>query len=126
MKVKVNGVDRFPGLRKEIIKEARREIFEQKKILDNDFDAAVLWTLHRAFGFGAKRLRRFYDAFLAEYDLLREFYTGTDADGNAVNDGVVSYACRDHLKRIGVDIEEWNQSTRRKEANRNGHHEDGK
>ena len=114
MKVNVNGMNRYPKLRKEIVREARRELFEQKKILGNDFDAAVLWTLHQAFGFGAKRLRRFYDAFLAEYDRLREFYTGTDADGNEVLDGTVSFACRENLKRIGVDIAEWNEHIGRK------------
>lgn len=127
MKVNVKGIDRFPGLRQEILKEARREVFEQKRCLDDDFDAAVLWALHQAFGFGSDRLRRFYDAFIANYDEMREFYLGTDADGEEVVDGTVAFACKANLLRIGVDVAEWNQETnRRKKARKNGYHANGK
>ena len=128
MKVNVKGIDRFPGIRQEILKEARREVFEQKRCLDDDFDAAVLWALHQAFGFGADRLRRFYDAFIANYDEMRAYYLGTDADGEEVVDGTVAFACKAHLLRIGVDVAEWNKEiTRRKKAKekQHGHHADG-
>jgi len=127
MKVNVKGIDRFPGLRQEILKEARREVFEQKRCLDDDFDAAVLWALHQAFGFGADRLRRFYDAFIDIYDELRTYYLGTDADGEEVVDGTVAFACKENLLRIGVDVAEWNLKTeRRKKAREHGHHANGK
>jgi hypothetical protein len=58
-------------------------------------DAAILWTLHLCFGFGKKRLRRFYDFFVK---LSR------------VNDRWKIRADNiELLKGIGVDIEEWNR-----------------
>lgn len=68
--------------------------------LGNNMDATDLWALHKAFGFGKKRLRRFYDAFIAERKKLTEYYEmENDAD----------YLCKVKLKEIGVDVEDWNR-----------------
>lgn len=61
----------------------------------NEFDAAVLWALHLCFGFGEKRLRRFFDFFCTLYrDSGRWNFGRTEVD---------------LLKKIGVDIKEWNR-----------------
>lgn len=68
--------------------------------LGNNMDATALWALHKAFGFGKKRLRRFYDAFIDERKKLTEYY---EMDGEA------DYLCKAQLKKIGVDVEDWNR-----------------
>lgn len=109
MKVNVHGIDHaHPKIRQQILKETRREVFRQRKALDDDFDAMVLWVLHERFGFGKKRLRRYYDAFMEAYGALRDFYVGEDADGEAVQDGTVCFKAKQDLLKIGVDIAEWN------------------
>lgn len=65
-----------------------------------DMDAAVLYSLHKTFGFGKKRLRRFFDAFAVQHEELREFYQ--------LNDDTNTWICRYLLKRdVGVDVEAW-------------------
>jgi hypothetical protein len=61
----------------------------------NENDAAILWTLHLCFGFGKKRLRRYYEFF-------RKLYKTIDGFKFSQNDIEL-------LKGIGVDIEEWNR-----------------
>lgn len=75
--------------------EIRRQL-DLARIEDaNEFDAAVLWALHLCFGFGEKRLRRYFDFFCTLYR----------------NSGRWSFGRSeiDMLKKIGVDIEEWNR-----------------
>ncbi len=54
--------------------EINRQILEHDTAFSLDFDSTVLWVLHVCFGFGKKRLRRFWDAFAQEHDRLREYY----------------------------------------------------
>lgn len=69
----------------------------------DDIDAMVLYTLHVHLGFGKKRLRKFYDAFSAEYDRLIQYYQMPDD---------YTWLCKEMLKRIGVDVEAWNRERR--------------
>ena len=84
--------------------EINRQILENDTAFSMDNDANVLWTLHVCFGFGKKRLRRFWEACFAEHRRLREFYEmGPEDDG---------WLYRRKLKEIGVDIEEWYKETK--------------
>lgn len=85
--------------RKAMNDEINRQILERDEAFSLDFDSTVLWTLHICFGFGKKRLRRFWDTFLAEHNRLREYYQ-MDPEDNG-------WLCRRKLKDIGVDVEEW-------------------
>ena len=94
-------------------KKAMNETIKIKSIeltekLGNNMDASALYALHRAFGFGKKRLRRFYDAFIEERKKLTEYY---EMDGDA------DYLCKVQLKKIGVDIEAWNKELDRRSKN---------
>lgn len=91
---------------KAMIAEIDRQIAERDAKYINDFDAMVLYTLHVHLGFGKKRLRRFYEAFVAEHKKLIDFY-------NMPNDG--AWLCHHMLKQIGVDVEEWNKECRNDE-----------
>lgn len=79
--------------------EINRQILERDNLYSMDFDSTVLYVLHRTFGFGKKRLRRFWEAFIANHDELRKYYQ-MDSEDNA-------WLCRRKLKEIGVDVEAW-------------------
>lgn len=81
-------------------KEINAQILERDAVYWLDMDAAVLWTLHEKFGFGAKRLRRFFEAFAAVHENLRDYYQ--------LDDDTNTWICRYLLKRnVGVDVEAW-------------------
>lgn len=73
--------------------------------IGNNIDASALWTLHRTFGYGKKRLRRFFLAFVEERKKLAEYYEMEYQE---------EYLCKVKLKEIGVDVEAWNRELDRK------------
>ena len=86
----------LPDDRQRIKVEVQKEVdayFERRCV---DMDAMILWILHKQFGFGKDRLRRYFDGYVTEIRSLQDHY-GEDA----------SYMMREGLKRIGVDIEKW-------------------
>ena len=83
--------------------EIQRQLAEYDRKHMVEIDAMILWVLHEQFGFGAKRLRRYYDSFRASTNALIERYqmdTGDDV-----------WLCTQMLKRIGVGIEQWHKET---------------
>ena len=81
--------------------EIQRQLAEYDRKHLIEIDAMILWVLHEQFGFGAKRLRRYYDSFRASTNALIERYqmdTGDDV-----------WLCTQMLKRIGVDVEQWHK-----------------
>lgn len=68
-----------------------------------------LWVLHEQFGFGAQRLRTYYDAF---HDRIKELVSRYEMEDQ---DDI--WLCTQMLKRIGVDIEGWHKES---EANNVG------
>jgi hypothetical protein len=83
--------------RKAMEEEIRSQIEAARQEDSDEYDAAVLWALHLCFGFGKKRLRRFYDFYCKLY----------------LNSGRWKYGRSeiDMLKSIGVDIERWNRES---------------
>ena len=76
--------------------EATREvnaIFERRCL---DLDTIVMWILHRRFGFGKDRCRRFFDEYRPVSNGFWEQY------GEARFD-----IMREDLLRDGIDIERW-------------------
>lgn len=81
--------------RKAMNEEIKKQL-DQARVNDADeYDAAILWAMHLCFGFGKKRLRKFYDFFCKLYNCNKRWQFGR----NEI----------DMLKKIGVDIEEWNR-----------------
>ncbi len=64
----------------------------------SDLEATFLWALHTEFGFGAERLRRFYDCVAeSRKSLLRHYEMEEDSQF------ILLYK----LKEIGVDLKKW-------------------
>lgn len=82
----------------------RRLHLEVRKEVDNyflkrclDMDTLVLWILHKRFGFGPVRLRRYFDSYVCEYRKQHEQYRD-----------VTYEKMREALKHnLGVDVEAW-------------------
>lgn len=88
--------------KKALKEEINRQIVENNKKYEKDFDAMVLWTLHVYFGFGKKRLKRFWNGFIKEHQRLHEYYQLPQED----NGWLYKYKVKEHL---GIDLEEWYQ-----------------
>lgn len=85
----------------ELIDQAvREEVLRVENEFRSDIDAMILYTLHAHYGWGKKRLRRFWDAFMEEHKALREFYQMSGPGENA-------YLAKRKLKQIGVDLDAW-------------------
>ena len=59
--------------------------------------------VHEQFGFGAQRLRTYYDAF---HDRIKELVSRYEMEDQ---DDI--WLCTQMLKRIGVDIEAWHKES---------------
>jgi hypothetical protein len=86
--------------------EIRKQLaeFDQKNAME--LDALVLWILHNQFGFGEKRLKRFYDAFAEEIFKLVDRYIMEDSDA--------IWLCTFDLERDGIDIKKWHEEFQKK------------
>lgn len=101
---KVFGASLSAAEKKAMDLEIQRELAEYDRKHLAEMDAMILWVLHEQFGFGPKRLRRYYNGFHAAVGgLLERYEMGQDDD---------VWLCTQMLKRIGVDIEAWHKETR--------------
>jgi hypothetical protein len=103
---KIYGVELTNNERKAVNEEITRQFMELESKYTKDNDASILLTLHSCFGFGKKRLRRFWEFYFKEQARLREYYQLDTHEGNL---------CKFKLKQIGVDIDEWHREKDRKE-----------
>ncbi len=89
--------------KKAMDKEIIRQLLERDEGYDIDSIAAFLWAVRVCEPkYGAKRLRRLFNAWWNERMRLREYYQmGPNDDG---------FVCRYKLQEIGVDVEEWYRS----------------
>lgn len=100
----VYGADLSAAERKAMDKEIRRQLAEYDTKHKLELQAMILWQLHEQFGFGEKRLKRFYDNFDKAIDSLLNRYKLSDADS--------VWLCTLKLKDIGVDIEKWDSESK--------------
>lgn len=96
---RIFGVELNSAERAAFDKAVKDEVLRVESQLDKDRDSAILWTLHVKFGFGAKRLKKFWLEMYKSTHELREFYELPQSDGG--------WVARYELKKIGVDIDEW-------------------
>lgn len=77
--------------------EIRRQLAEYTKNHTDEIDAIILLTLHECFGFGKKRLRKFYDIFGNHINELVERYELDDP----------AWISKQKLKEYGIDLNIW-------------------
>lgn len=100
---KIYGAILTSAEKKAMEMEISRQVaeFDRQNMLA--IDAVILWELHEQFGFGADRLRRFFDGFGRRFNELIDHYEMGSEDG--------PYICLQKLKDLGVDLEEWMRET---------------
>lgn len=96
--------------RKALDIEIARQLKEYDKKHEDEIDALVLYILHKHFGFGIERLRRFYEVFSDEMEALYERYELK---------GEEPWLCTKKLEEYGVDFGLWRQE--RKDNNGRKH-----
>lgn len=79
----------------------RKQLVEQAKKFENDFDACVLYQIHAQYGKQAKALRKFYDGWKVVHKALLDHYEMDKPDA--------PWLFAEKLKEIGVDVEAWNE-----------------
>ena len=100
---KVYGAGLTAAEKKAMDLEIQRELAEYDRKHIAEIDATILWVLHEQFGFGAQRLRTYYDAF---HDRIKELVSRYEMEDQ---DDI--WLCTQMLKRIGVDIEAWHKES---------------
>lgn len=104
MKVKKAGKRVFGAVmsaaeKKAMDMEIQRQLAEYDRKHIREIDALVLWELHEQFGFGNKRLKKFYDNFSRSIEALIRRYEMEQGDD--------VWLCTYKLKEIGCDLEKW-------------------
>ena len=99
-KGRVFGADLTAAERQAMKLEINRQILKQDEQYAVDMDAMVLYTLMAHYGWKKKRLRKFWNAFVAEHKALREFY---QMNGSGDNE----WLAHRKLNEIGVDVRQW-------------------
>lgn len=94
------GVEFTAAERKAMNAEINRQIAEKDEQYKEDLDAMVLYVLMAHYGWRKKRLRRFWNAFIAEHKALMEWYQLDEPGDN-------EWLAHHKLKEIGVDIHQW-------------------
>lgn len=102
---KVYGAVLTAAEKKAMDMEIQRELAEYDRKHLAEIDATILWVLHEQFGFGAKRLRAFYDAYRLHINNLVARYELENGDDIWLRTQM--------LKKVGVDIEAWHNEEER-------------
>lgn len=86
---------RVPTYNPKVTRAMKAEIARQGRAFSKDIQTMLMWTMHKYYGFGKKRLERFYITFLREYEEMCEFF-GTDE----------VFPAEYKLREIGIDVDE--------------------
>lgn len=103
---KVFGAKLTAAEQKALDIEIRKQLTQIEETFQQDQDAMLLWILHEEFGFGMKRLRRFYERMTLGTKELMKYYQFDNSD----MDWLYRHKCKEHL---GIDVEEWDKEIRR-------------
>lgn len=87
---KVYGAVLTAAEKKAMDLEIQRELAEYDRKHIAEIDATILWVLHEQFGFGAQRLRTYYDAF---HDRIKELVSRYEMEDQAVCHRVREKTC---------------------------------
>lgn len=96
---KIFGASLTSAEQKAMDMEIQKQIAEYDRKNIVEMDSIILWQLHEQFGFGPKRLKRFFDNFIPTMEELVQRYEMEDSDQ--------IWLCTHKLKEYGIDVEEW-------------------
>lgn len=99
-KGKAYGVDLTAKERKAMMSEINRQLVERDRQYAADIDALILYTLMSGYGWKQKRLKEFWQTFVAEHKALQEYYLMDDP-------GDAEWMAHRKLQEIGVNVHEW-------------------
>ena len=84
--------------KKAMEQEIRRQCVDVTKQYELDLDTVAIYILHKHFGFGKKRLQKFYSAMFKTRKEIHAYYQGESTDNMA------EVAMRHHLLQDGIDV----------------------
>lgn len=108
---KIYGADLSPDEQKAMEIEIRKQLAEFEEGHSEEMDALILLMLHKHFGFGPVRLKRFYMAFGKHVQDLISSYREDEVGKSEL------WVSAKRLKEYGVDLQEW-----KKERDKNGYY----
>lgn len=85
--------------RKELKKECKKEFFHLLELYNKQVSLQTMHTLHFDFGFGEKRLRKFFEKLKTMQDRLIDRYDAIDEE--------VPDICEIQLRDDGINFEEF-------------------
>lgn len=85
---------------KAIMPEIRQQCVEQTEQYEVELDAVTFYTLNNVFGFGKKRLGRFYSEMFRLRNEMKERYKMGD------DESMGDYAMYSKLKEKGIDVKQ--------------------
>lgn len=106
MRVKKSGGKIFGAVmtnaeKKAMDMEIRRQLEEYNRNNADNIDAMILWHLHEEFGFGKKRLMRFYETFSSHMKEVSDYYL--------LEENKMPWLYKEKLKQYGIDVAELNK-----------------
>lgn len=84
--------------KKALDEEIRKQCVDVTGQYELDLDTVAIYILHTVFGFGEKRLTRFYSAMFAKRKEIQAYYQGERHDNTA------EVAMRHRLQQDGIDV----------------------
>ena len=84
--------------RAEVADEARRQLNKLMPMVVQNVEAIILWQLHEEYGFGKRRLMRFFDATAPMMEGMLSYY-------NFKTDEDAIWLCKHNLKELGIDLD---------------------
>lgn len=99
---KIYNVEYSRAEQKAMNMEIQRQCAEYDRKHMDEIDAMILWTLHKEFGFGEARLKRFHDAFIDRFKEMTERFEIDDDEG-------LLWIYTKMLKEEGIDISSWSK-----------------
>lgn len=97
----VYGADLTANERKAMNMEIQRQIDAYNQNNVDEIDAMILWHLHEEFGFGKKRLLRFYETFGSKMKELSDQYL--------MEESKMPQLYQYKLKEYGIDVKQLNK-----------------
>ena len=88
-------------------KEVYRQLMERADENALYYDAVVLMTLYKFYGFRKRRLRKFFEQYQTVENELHEWYKVSLASADTREDA--KFYALEELKRCGVDLRKWRE-----------------